>query len=531
MLFILGLMGLLAAIATAYYLLNRYAPRMETALQDSQLERFKRLEGLFHSIPREIRESPANRSTAAEFRVLAGELQALINFQGTFTSPLAPDLVHNLHLLYLQIAPVDFLSFEMIPLRQEFRDAVGPANFEAYSIAPVHEQQRCASDQEVLGRLLRADATFLANETRRQLLLKSHVESTRQKLVQGAFRSWWWNAVPLIAILIVYLFCQDAVDQVHHHPVPAAGAADQPAAAGKKKGEQTMAGFAQRYLVHPTAADAGAKPATLSQRYTTSFHVVVAGAMLSLIAMAGATGGMLSVIQRVQSVAGEANANADLRALSQCGTAVFFAPITGVLFALVISVMFAGQMVTGQMFPSVERNEIWYFTLWEPSEMPKWLLWGFIAGFSERLVPDMLNTFSKQALAQTSKGPAIAPAGADRVLAQTPGATDPSAAPRATDVPPLGVPVLHAPSDAIPVDATEITLSGEGLSSRSEVLVNGRPVPPDGVLEVTENSLRIRVEPADLVDADALEITVRNPPPGGGESEKLTIPIAVAIGG
>jgi hypothetical protein len=104
-----------------------------------------------------------------------------------------------------------------------------------------------------------------------------------------------------------------------------------------------------------------------------------------------------------------------LRALAQSETAVF-APVTGVIFAIVLSAMFAGEVVSGTLFPDVDNHGPWFFTLWSATEMAKWLLWAFIAGFSERLVPDMLNSFEKKA---GEKAAAPMPAGATNSFAVT----------------------------------------------------------------------------------------------------------------
>ncbi|MEO5913310.1 MAG: hypothetical protein ABIS50_03685 [Luteolibacter sp.] len=588
-LFLFCSLGLITAVVASYYLLGRFAPRLDTALEESQYERFKRLEGLFRSIPLEVRESPERRAAADEFRAVQGELREMTDENGNFTSGCAPDLVHNLHLLYLQIAPIDFISFQMLPMRQEFRDAVGPAAFEAYAAALGHEQQKYVSDPSALVLLARADATFLTNETRRQWLLKTHVEVTRQKLLQGAFRSWWWAAVPLIATLVVYLFCQDAVEQAlqarskaannppsSQNAAPAApenagvpeitkavGSEEAISGAGgtlptsgektavnpegkavsdateDKKGqvlaakEHWMITFAQRYLLVDFGGGTQTKGNVTKAIYTSAFHTVIIGTMLSLIAMAGATGGMLSVIQRVQSVIGDVNANAnvDLRTLSQCGTAVFFAPINGALFALILSIIFAGGFIASPLFPTVNEGDIWYFTLWNTSQMPKWLLWGFIAGFSERLVPDMLNTFTKQALDESAKGQAIVPPATIRTTDGPKLGNAEQGADRVAEPPPLPVPSLNVHAGAIPADASEVTVTGSGLSSRSQVSVNGHAMDAAAILESNEGSLRLRLEPADLLGRESLDISVTNPPPGGGTSETIAIPISGAFGG
>jgi hypothetical protein len=129
--------------------------------------------------------------------------------------------------------------------------------------------------------------------------------------------------------------------------------------------------------------------------YTMLYRGIVMLALLALVGIAGASGGLMSVIQRIQAGTPDGDPATDVRALSLAETSVFFAPVTGWIFSIVLSLVFVSQAIKGTLFPNITSPD-WYYTLWNAPEMAKWMFWAFVAGFSERLVPDMLDTLTEQ---------------------------------------------------------------------------------------------------------------------------------------
>ena len=320
-----ALFTLFATVGAAFWFLARHATRLDTALEDSTYERFRRLEGLYRCIPKPLRESSPNQTAAAEFDRLREDLENCIDTKTyTFTRNDAGDLVHNLHLLYLQITPVTYLGFMMQALREDFRDAVGTGAYEAYLAASSHKELERTKDPAESERLLRADATFLVNQTRLEVLSKQHVETTRQALMRAALRSWRWNIIPLLAVLVIFLFCQACADHAESQRAAVAAAAT---SEGNEKAVTSntdwATDFANRYLLtkqkfgppEHSPAPSSTKE-TQSIQHTALYQVIIAAALLALAGIAGASGGLLSVIQRIQSASGNTSAGADLRAPS-----------------------------------------------------------------------------------------------------------------------------------------------------------------------------------------------------------------------
>jgi hypothetical protein len=117
-----------------------------------------------------------------------------------------------------------------------------------------------------------------------------------------------------------------------------------------------------------------------------------------LVFTAGATGGLLSLQRRLQSLPSHGESLSDLVELSGRMTARF-TPLIGGIFAVVLFLIFASGLASGTLFPSVGNHEgVADFKNFMASLQPKttveWgklLVWSFIAGFAERFVPDTLD--------------------------------------------------------------------------------------------------------------------------------------------
>jgi hypothetical protein len=169
------------------------------------------------------------------------------------------------------------------------------------------------------------------------------------------------------------------------------------------------------------------------------------GPIIGSVAFAGIVGGCVSMLQRIQSTPTEGDALFNLAALTNGWRGLSLSPLYGGIFASLLFVLFAGGILKGSVFQTIETlkkpaeavrttpedaaapdkkpapaptevkqeqkpdsavaplpapdaNEVLrikdFLTHTGPSDGVSFallLIWSFIAGFAERLVPDTLN--------------------------------------------------------------------------------------------------------------------------------------------
>lgn len=72
----------------------------------------------------------------------------------------------------------------------------------------------------------------------------------------------------------------------------------------------------------------------------------------------------------------------------------------GVIFGCLLVFMFIGGFIAGDLFPELATSgrgmrDI-FFSMTDISSIAKLIVWSFVAGFSERLIPDLLKKFAAQ---------------------------------------------------------------------------------------------------------------------------------------
>ena len=114
----------------------------------------------------------------------------------------------------------------------------------------------------------------------------------------------------------------------------------------------------------------------------------------------GLVGDFVSIQQRVKTFGDE-----ELDLLSQSWFQILLIPVYGGIFALVLYLAFLSGIVQGPLFPSFasptfgkailsSQDVAAFFTQTYPATGPdltKLLFWSFVAGFSERFVPQILG--------------------------------------------------------------------------------------------------------------------------------------------
>jgi hypothetical protein len=132
--------------------------------------------------------------------------------------------------------------------------------------------------------------------------------------------------------------------------------------------------------------------------------------LIPLVLFAGATGAALSLQNRLQQVPTTGDSIINLFSLKHARVSLWLSPITGALFALLAYLLFISGLVQGELFPKIriaqttaqlataplhyDRSFGSYLYSMSPTDslnFAKLLIFCFIAGFAERLIPDALD--------------------------------------------------------------------------------------------------------------------------------------------
>ncbi len=118
-----------------------------------------------------------------------------------------------------------------------------------------------------------------------------------------------------------------------------------------------------------------------------------------LVFECGIIGGFVSIQQRLRKIEIE-----ELTLLSESWATILVIPIYGGIFALVLYILFLAGLVQGHLFPEffvpkfssppTTDNIIAFLSETYPSqgsELAKLIFWSFVAGFSERFVPQIIQ--------------------------------------------------------------------------------------------------------------------------------------------
>jgi len=128
--------------------------------------------------------------------------------------------------------------------------------------------------------------------------------------------------------------------------------------------------------------------------------------LLVLVVLAGILGAFFSALTRLYKV-DEAGAALISPTVEHLGGMYLFMysfvpPLIGAIASVVLYLAFVGNLVNGGLFPSITcmsgktcltiQDVMHYYWPAKPEDYGKALVWAFIAGFSERLVPDLLQS-------------------------------------------------------------------------------------------------------------------------------------------
>jgi hypothetical protein len=131
---------------------------------------------------------------------------------------------------------------------------------------------------------------------------------------------------------------------------------------------------------------------------------------LLMVAFAGFLGGAFSVVRRLQTPTSDGDVVRSVQSLSAAEAYMVLAPVSGAIAALVLYLFFCGRLVEGPLFPAIfsplvdkPTSFTTFLAFLEHTgptsgfDQAKTLVWCFIAGFAERLVPDAIDRLTSAA--------------------------------------------------------------------------------------------------------------------------------------
>jgi hypothetical protein len=138
-------------------------------------------------------------------------------------------------------------------------------------------------------------------------------------------------------------------------------------------------------------------------------------ATVLVVMLSGACGGFVSLCRRIEAKQPGPDLAGACQAFQANGIGLIAKPLLGGAFALVLYLLILGGMVTGSLFPTIHVGDatMSFYTFFNaqmmagPGDFAKLLVWSFLAGFAERLVPDMLGQVAGNSAKETE------PAGRD----------------------------------------------------------------------------------------------------------------------
>ena len=348
----------------------------------------------------------------------AGTTDLLEGIQGKrLSKKLTWSDIYTFDLALVEIRPLENLIRKAYDARARYRSIAGQKEYDEYLaskppdlttilVAPNHNGGEAAEPElpnapaqlpesaQIILRVLRADIKYLLSKFYLYYAMLPMREGLREQLTTRAVRMTKW-ILGTIAVLIVISFSVSALLKLFTSYGEIVGAIG-----------ELLGAF---------------------------------GPMVGSVAFAGIVGGCISMLQRIQSAPSEGDALFNLAALTNGWRGLSLSPFYGGIFSLVLFVVFAAGLFKGSVFPTVETNTITenvaaaqatrtpesqaseksdtnnaavknsvpgdthgpgvlkikdFLRETGPKDGVSFallMIWSFIAGFAERLVPDTLN--------------------------------------------------------------------------------------------------------------------------------------------
>lgn len=131
----------------------------------------------------------------------------------------------------------------------------------------------------------------------------------------------------------------------------------------------------------------------------------------TLIFIAGTVGGVVNSFRRIQKLSLAQKRKSSPMTGWLITIQIYVSPFVGGVFAIILYLMFMSGFVTGSLFPAFQSDEQSFTTFADfaahtmpdtNADMAKAIVWAFIAGFSEGLLPNFISKITKEANQDTA---------------------------------------------------------------------------------------------------------------------------------
>ena len=316
---------------------------------------YQHLLALVSTLPASATPDPAKAAALNTFHTAAAAADELFRARpDNYVERVMRHLL-EMELALIRVLPNPDLTFRLAMYRSEFRRTSSEKEWHAYAVLQQQLAADAGTNQEAL---MRAEAVHLLLEMDRAPLIDRRAEEARSFLVKRLYA--YCIRLLLLTLLPIGLFFFEQL-YLRYHGV----------------------------TIRQELVDGG--NSALSRD-------IARLAIFAFVAAFGVVGAFVSAAQRVQRMPISGRIARDTFALASMAEQLRWSPVTGAIFAVVLCLTFWGGFLQGSLFPNVggeighELTNVLYYNM----QFGKLLVWSFLAGFSERLVPDLLDRLLTQ---------------------------------------------------------------------------------------------------------------------------------------
>ncbi len=383
---------------------------------------FKQVVGLFDALPLQVIRDPDNDLLVHTFGEIKNSLydKFRTSRKNLDIASITAELF-QLEVILVKLLPVEDLIFKLEGYRQEFQHVIGENAYLVYLNSVGYRHSSDASTGKLKSdKFIRADAIYLITQLQNYQIRREGAESARSYLLSRLWR--YTNLVIVILSVPIIVFFADLLYFRSHGTFSDNSTTGQLKDTGKDSvsSNESRTPFIGVNFFQPATPQSSPvltpsptpdgtpeeQPTQESPQETNNyesptyvappgesrFSIVVAQfATLGFVCIAGALGAFVSAASRIQRLGLNHELMRNTLGLESLAIQLKWTPIIGLIFAFILSLVFGGGLVQGGLFPGPGRTRSWLTMLYDHTELAKLLVWCFIAGFSERFVPDLLD--------------------------------------------------------------------------------------------------------------------------------------------